>query len=54
VAYQFTRRGQIRLTPAEGTSFEDIWELAVDSGAEDVTEIAADASESGSPEIMVR
>ena len=27
--------------------------MAIDAGAEDVTEIAAEASESGSPEIMV-
>ncbi|KAG8720918.1 hypothetical protein FRC08_017320 [Ceratobasidium sp. 394] len=53
VAYQFSRCGQIRLTPAEGTLFEDIWDLAIDSGAEDVTEIAAETSESGSPEIMI-
>jgi transcriptional/translational regulatory protein YebC/TACO1 len=53
VAYQFSRCGQIRLTPADGTSFEDVWDLAIDSGAEDVTEVEAEASESGSPEIMV-
>ncbi|KAG8747254.1 hypothetical protein FRC10_001870 [Ceratobasidium sp. 414] len=53
VAYQFSRRGQIRLTPAEGTPFENIWDLAIDSGADDVTEIAAETSESGSPEIMI-
>lgn len=54
VAYQFSRCGQIRLTPAEGTSFEEVWDVAIDAGAEDVTEIAADASESGSPEIMIK
>ncbi|KAG8766210.1 hypothetical protein FRC12_007017 [Ceratobasidium sp. 428] len=53
VAYQFSRRGQIRLTPAEGTSFDDIWDLAIDSGAEDVTKVEVEASESGSPEIVI-
>ncbi|KAF8609224.1 YebC-like protein [Ceratobasidium sp. AG-I] len=54
VAYQFSRCGQIRLTPAEDTSFESVWDMAIDAGAEDVTEITAEASESGSPEIMIK
>ncbi|KAB5593616.1 Transcriptional regulator [Ceratobasidium theobromae] len=54
VAYLFSRSGQIRLTPAEGASFEVVWDAAVDAGAEDVTEIAAEASESGSPEVLVK
>ncbi|KAG8747380.1 hypothetical protein FRC11_012386 [Ceratobasidium sp. 423] len=53
VAYLFSRCGQIRLTPADGTSYEEIWDLAVDAGAEDVSEIEADASESGSPEVLI-
>ncbi|KAH7344655.1 transcriptional regulator TACO1-like protein [Rhizoctonia solani] len=53
VAYLFSRCGQIRLTPADGTSYEEIWDLAVDAGAEDVSEVEADASESGSPEVLI-
>ncbi|KAJ1311103.1 hypothetical protein OPQ81_009605 [Rhizoctonia solani] len=53
VAYLFSRCGQIRLTPADGTSYEEIWDLAVDAGAEDVSEVEAGASESGSPEVLI-
>ncbi|CAE7098931.1 unnamed protein product [Rhizoctonia solani] len=53
VAYLFSRCGQIRITPLDGTSYEEVWDLAVDAGAEDVLEIEADASESGSPEVLI-
>ncbi|EUC65302.1 transcriptional regulator [Rhizoctonia solani AG-3 Rhs1AP] len=53
VAYLFSRCGQIRLTPVDGISYEEVWDLAVDAGAEDVSEIEADASESGSTEVVV-
>ncbi|KAF8707956.1 YebC-like protein, partial [Rhizoctonia solani] len=53
VAYLFSRCGQIRLTPADGTSYEELWDLAVDAGAEDITEIEADESESGLAEVLI-
>jgi transcriptional/translational regulatory protein YebC/TACO1 len=38
VAFMFARKGRIRLVPKEGSSWEDVWETAVDGGAEDVSE----------------
>jgi translational activator of cytochrome c oxidase 1 len=36
VAYMFSRKGRINLSLREGATFEDLWEAAVEGGAEDV------------------
>jgi len=39
VSFMFNRKGLIRLTPQPGSNFDDIWEAAVEGGAEEVEEV---------------
>lgn len=45
VAYMFSRKGRINLSLREGSTFEDLWEAAVEGGAEDVNPAENDQSE---------
>lgn len=46
VAYMFQRKGKIQLTPRESSSFEEIWEVAVDANAQDVELVEQSDNES--------
>ncbi|KDQ14574.1 hypothetical protein BOTBODRAFT_346180 [Botryobasidium botryosum FD-172 SS1] len=45
VAYQFVKKGRIRLNMREGASWDEVWETAVEAGAEDVSEADPDTGE---------